>query len=143
MQRIDAGGKGNLERIWSLREHRGNDLLVLFRFKRASGVDDAAAGADCAQCGAKNGALALGLADRDLRVKAVADLGIAAQRAGAAAWDVGEGEVEGGVLIERCGVGEAALDPGAERGKALAQLIERAALDSQATIWAFGLRWPG
>ena len=49
------------------------------------------------------------------------DFWIAAQGAGAAAWDIGEGKIEGGVFVDCAGVGEAAFDSFAERGETLAQ----------------------
>ena len=116
--------QARLPSIWSYREDRGHHLLVFFRFQRTGRVDYAAARADGAKSCAKNGTLPFGLAVQIVESKPVADLGVAAQCAGAAARNVDESEVEGGVLINSRRVGETAFDSIAERGKALAQLLE-------------------
>ena len=125
----DAGGEQGfdlrMERdragAGKFRERRGDDLLVFFRLQRAGGVNDAAAGADGAQGGAKDGALSLGLAREVRGAQTVANLGIAAQGAGAAARDIGQDNVKGGAFFEGRGVGEAAFDLGSVGSKALAQ----------------------
>jgi hypothetical protein len=58
----------------------------------------------------ENGPLALGLAGQIFRVQAVTNLRIAAQRAGAAAGNVGQGQVEDLIFTESGYVGEAAFD---------------------------------
>jgi len=125
----DAGGEQGfdlrMERdragVGEFRERRGDDLLVFFRLQRAGGVNDAAAGTDGAQGGAEDGALSLGLAREVRGAQTVANLGIAAQGAGAAARDVGQDNVKSGAFFEGRGVGEAALDLGSVSSKALAQ----------------------
>ena len=105
-------------------QHCGDDLLVFFRLQRAGGVDDAAAGADGAQCGGENRPLAFGLAREVFEAQAVANLRVAAQRSGAAARHVGQHKVEGRLFRERGCVGQAAFDPVAEKGQPLAQLLQ-------------------
>ncbi len=75
-------------------QHCGDDLLVFFRFQGTGGVENAAAGTDGAQSGVENGPLAFGLAGQIFRAEAVANLWIAAQRAGAAARNVGQSQIE-------------------------------------------------
>ena len=110
--------------VWGFSEDRGDHLLILFGFQRAGGVDGAAAGTDGAEGGEEDGALAFGLPRQIFDSKAVADFRIASQRAGAAARDVGQCKVEGGVFIQRGGVDEATFDSVAKRGEALAQRLE-------------------
>jgi len=125
------GGKGfnarlerNLMGVGRFRKHCGDHLLVLFRLKRTGGIDNTAAGADSADGSAKQVALTCGLTQQIFRPKAMANFGVTAEGTGAAARNVGKGQVEGGVLSQSGGVGEAAFDCVAERGKAMAQRLD-------------------
>jgi hypothetical protein len=55
-------GERNLASGGGFCEHGGDNLLVLFRLERASGIDDMAAGANDAQSCGEDCVLALGLA---------------------------------------------------------------------------------
>ena len=115
-QHFDAVCERNLPRAAIFGEHGGDHLLILFGFERAGGVNDVASGAKRAQRGGEDCSLALGVARKVFGAQAVADFGIASKRSGAAAGNIGENKIEGGIFIE-CGcVGKTAFDvPGIDR----------------------------
>ena len=121
-QGFDAVFERNLTRIRSCGQYSGNDLLVFFRLQRAGGVDDEAAGTDCAQCGSENCALTFCLAREVFQAEAMANLRIATQRSSAAARHIGQGQVEDGFFGERGCVGKPTFYAGGVWGEALLQL---------------------
>ena len=74
--------------------HCSHNGFVLFRLERTGGVDEASAGGETLQRGREDHPLTDGLAGEFLFGESQADLGVAAERAGAAAGDVAEDEVE-------------------------------------------------
>ena len=107
-------------RIFS--ENRLDDLLVLFRLQRACRVDDAAAGTNGSQRCGKNCALAFGLAWQVLEFQSMANLRIAAERAGPATWHIGQCKIEDADFSQRGCIGQTAFDAVAVSGETLAQL---------------------
>ena len=86
------------------------NVLALFRFERAGGVDEAAAGGEALEGSGEDGALAFGLASELFGLETEADLGVAGEGAGAGAGDVAEDEVEEVVVSEGRGVGDCTLN---------------------------------
>jgi hypothetical protein len=125
-QGIEARVERDLAGAGGFGENGGKDLLVFLGFQGAGGVDDVATGANGAQGRGEDGALALGLTREVFGAEAMADFRVAAQSAGAAAGNVGEGEGEigGRIFCQRGGVGEAAFNLIRMSGEALAQLVE-------------------
>ena len=91
-------------------------MIVFFRFQRTSRIDDSAAEAHAAYRGAKEFALALGMAREVLKPQAMANLRVAAQCTGAAAGSVHERKIESGFFLQRVCVGKTALHSAGVRG---------------------------
>ena len=139
-QGFDAGLERKLAGIGGSRQHRGNDLLVLLRLQRTGRVDNTPSGTNGAQSSRKDRSLAFSLTSEIGQVQPVANLRIAAQRAGATARHVGQDKIISrrssvSALHRRGGIRR---DPpsGARRFVICSNL---AALDSQATMRACGV----
>ncbi len=100
-----------------------DDVFVFFFFQRTSGIDEASAGSDLCEGGAQDcesGAVQL---CEIVGFEAPLDFGIAGERAGAGAGDVGENAIEWAGHGEMLGVGGDDLDL---RGMWLQQFLQQA-----------------